>query len=128
MYGKAFITIILVAGLSFTSAGCDSAGDAVGAIILITNQWREEGNPDHQFDLDSLDDERTEGAFTGQEILPLNGSTEFYDLAGFWKDGEIQFTVNRNGDRVRYHGEFDQPNAKRLEFSSSAGDLVIVRD
>ena len=129
MWSRAGIMIISMAALAFLNTGCDSAGEAAtGAIILITNQWTEEGDPDHEFSLNSLDDNRSEGAFTGTETLPVNGSTEFYDLAGFWKDGEIQFTVDRSGNRVRYRGEFDDESPTRLEFTSSAGDLVIVRN
>lgn len=121
------LTILLLVGFSFNTFGCDS-GATVGTIILITNQWWEEGDPEHRFSLRSPDDNRTEGAFTGEEQRPREGFTEFNDLVGFWSDGHIQFTVERPDGDVRYTGEFDEENAKRLEFRSSAGELVIVRD
>lgn len=122
--------VILIIGWLLLIVGCDSGGEGggIGPIILITNQWWEEGIPDHRFDLDSFDDLRTRGAFTGEESIPRDGFTEFNDLAGFWSDGEIQFTVDRPGGLVRYEGTFNEENAKRLEFNSSAGRLVIVRD
>lgn len=129
MKGRARVAVMLLVGLGFLSFGCDSGGGGgIGPIILITNQWREEGNPDHRFDLNSLDDDRSEGAFTGVEELERNGVTEFNNLAGFWSDGVIRFTIDRPEGPLRYTGEIDEDNVRRLEFTSSRGSLVIVRD
>lgn len=115
--------------LALSTSGCDSGGGGdVGPIILITNQWWEEGNPDHQFQFNSPDDFRTEGAFSGEEALPRENFTEFNELVGFWTNGRIQFTVERPDGDVRYVGTFEEENQTRLEFTSPAGDLVIVRD
>ncbi len=112
------------------TASCDSEGEGggVGPIILITNQWRNEADSDHRFDLDSPDDNRSEGAFIGEEERPVGDLVEFNDLVGFWTDGRIQFTVSRPDGDVRYTGTFDEVNQKRLEFTSSLGPLVIIRD
>lgn len=130
MAARTLVATISIIALLIVTPGCDSGGGGdeggVGPIILITNQWREEGNPDHQFSLNSLDDNRTEGAFTGTETR--NNFTEFNDLAGFWSDGAIQFTIDRPNGPLRYTGTFEEANTKRLAFTSSAGSLVIVRD
>lgn len=123
------MAILVVLLITFTTS-CDSGGNGggVGPIILITNQWWDESDPDHRFTLESPDDERSEGAFTGEEELPQGNFSEFNDLVGFWKDGHIQFTIERPDGDVRYTGTFDEELVTRLEFTSAEGDLVIVRD
>lgn len=118
---RALITLVAAA---IATAGC-GAEAVIAPIIILTNTWAEEGNPEHTvfFSDDTEGEPRSHGTFTGNETLP--DGTEF-DLEGSWSRGRVEFTVHRAQD-VTYEAEIPEDNANRLEFSSSVGSLVLVR-
>ena len=64
------------------------------------------------------------GTFTGVEDTP-DGSE--YNLAGSWSEkGKIQFTVQRPS-AVTYNGTLNPNDTDRIDLTSSAGALTIVR-
>ena len=95
------------------------------AVIILTNTWAEEGNPDHTvfFQDDTGGVARSAGTFTGTETMP--DGTE-YDVAGSWDESRVTMTTERVHG-VTWRAEIPEDNANRLEFSSSAGYLVLVR-
>lgn len=106
------------------SAAC-GAEAIIAPIIILTNTWAEEGNPEHTFSFsdDTNGESQAEGTFTGTETLP--DLTEF-DFEGDWSHGRVEFTVHRAED-VTYTGTIPEDDANRIEYHSSAGNLVLVR-
>jgi hypothetical protein len=94
-------------------------------IIFISNTWEEVGNVNHRFSLESTDDGKTAGAFTGLEFVDaadLVGNP----IAGTWNRAEIRMTVTRHAGATLYTGPFaDQTNQLALTFSG--GTLTIRR-
>ena len=121
---RAFRVVLI--GLTAGVAACGAAGDVLGPLVILTNNWRDEANANHTFLIQ--DDTgflaKRSGTFTGTERLP-SGAT--FQLEGFWSEnGSIQFTVHRSPD-VIYRGTIPGDNANRLPFTSSAGNLVWLR-
>lgn len=121
---------VLLVGASLNFMSCAAAG-TVAPIILITNQWFQEGrgagtDNERRFSLNSLDDCQARGAFTGEERARQANQTRTYDLTGFWHDGFIQMTVNRDGTNVRYTGSYDEDNVKRLRLVSPHETITII--
>jgi hypothetical protein len=116
----------LLVGLTLLVPAC-GAETAALPLIILTNTWREEGNEDHTFQFNDDTDgvPRNAGTFTGVERLD-DGVTE-YAFDGSWNDGHITFTVDRPTD-VTYSASFSTDNPDRLVFSSSAGNLVLIRN
>jgi len=113
--------LLLALGLAACSGDDEETPDP---ILTITNQWTDEADGDHYFDLVSGDDTRPAGTFTGTEIQPDQST---FDLTGSWARGEVQFVVDRDGG-VAYTATFTEDNPTRLVFQSgTAGQLVITR-
>lgn len=91
-------------------------------VIIITNSWVEEGDSSHVFLLASSNDGSATGTFTGEE----SSGVDTFELAGTWDRGVIRFTVQR-ATPVAYEASFSSDNPTRLEFSSSAGPLVLIQ-
>jgi hypothetical protein len=105
---------------------CTEPDPVQGFFVLISNSWQDVTNPDHVFNLQSADDNKTEGSFTGQEFVDANDFTGF-ELSGSWADNRIQFDVQRDTGTVRYSGSITSDRPTELSFSSSAGPLRIRR-
>ena len=116
----------LGAFLVVLTAGC---GDPVTplAIIVLTNTWQELGNAEHTFGI--LDDTdgtaASAGTFTGTETLPDGVTT--YAIEGYWRSSTVTMTVNRS-PAVTYRARIPEDDADRLDFTSSAGSLILVRN
>lgn len=114
--------------------GCDSTSEPVplpGPIILITNQWKDEANENHVFALESEnDDGESEGVFTGTEFIDItvNDEDDQHDLTGRWADGQIEFTVDRDGDETTYEATFSEDDPKRLSFTAGSETLVLIKE
>lgn len=91
-------------------------------VIIITNSWVDEDDSSHVFLLASSNDGSATGTFTGEE----NSGIDTFELAGAWERGVIRFTVQR-ATPVTYEARFSSDNPTRLEFSSSAGTLVLIQ-
>lgn len=120
---KAGLLVAIVA-----AAGCSSGGaDILGPLITLTNQWRDETNQNHtfQFNDNTGGTAQRSGTFTGNENTPAG---QQYPLTGSWSsNGNIQFTVVRPSGSVTYNGTLTS-NLNRISFTSSAGNLVVVRN
>jgi hypothetical protein len=120
-------SLLAVVGVVSLSVACSDSGSALGPLITITNQWRNEANADHTFFfLDNTGGTaRREGTFTGNEQPPGGAATN--DLTGSWStNGRIQFTVQRPAGNVTYQGTLTS-NLDRMSLTSSAGPLVLIR-
>ena len=95
------------------------------AVIILTNTWQEEGNPDHTifFDDDTGGVAQSSGTFIGTETMP--DGTEF-DVAGGWDNSRVTMTTDRVPG-VTWRARIREDNANRLEFSSDHGYLTLVR-
>ena len=114
----------LCAALLF-AAGCGADPLTTAAVILLTNTWHEEGNDTHTFGIldDTGGEARDHGTFTGNETL--NGVA--YPLSGSWSDSRVTMNLSRV-QGVSWRATIRPANTNRLEFSSSQGSLVIVRN
>ena len=115
---------LALATLALPACGAEAV---VGPIIILTNRWTEVGRPEHafQFNDDTDGTAVSEGTFTGTEFLP-DGRTE-YEFDGFWRGGRVEFTVKRGAQNVTYRGTITEDNVDRIEYTSSAGRLVLER-
>ncbi|HEX6558278.1 MAG TPA: hypothetical protein VF021_02430 [Longimicrobiales bacterium] len=105
---------------------CDSA-DPLGPLVILTNAWRDVTDDTHTFLLndDTGFEPKRSGTFTGTETLP--DATQ-YQLEGFWTDrGKVEFTVHR-ASNVTYRGTLSAATPDRIDFTSSAGSLTLVRN
>lgn len=120
---------LVVGLLALALAGCDSTSQPAplpGPIITITNSWVDQADADHTFDFQSDDDGQTEGTFVGNEFQNF---ADVGGLTGNWKDGEIEFTVDRaSGAEVTYQGTFTEESPDRLTFTHGQETLELVRD
>jgi hypothetical protein len=119
--------IAIIGVVSLTVACGDNGGGGFGPLITITALWRNEANANHTFFFNDNtgNTPRREGTFTGNENPP--GAVD-NDLSGSWAtNGRIQFTVQRPTGNVTYQGTLTS-NLNRMELSSSAGALVLLRN
>lgn len=112
------------AALLFT-VGCGAETLGPAAVILLTNTWHEEGDDAHTFGIldDTGGEARDHGAFTGNETLD---GVE-YPLSGSWSDSRVELLLSRVPG-VTWRATIRPSNTNRLEFTSSQGSLVIVRN
>ena len=104
---------------------CDSE-DPLGPLAILTNTWRNAANENHTFNMqdDTGFQPKRSGTFTGTETTPAGAE---FDLEGYWREnGTIQFTVHRATD-VTYSGTLTS-NPDRIDFTSSAGPLTLIRN
>jgi hypothetical protein len=106
--------------------GCDDSTGSPLPVVILTNTWQEEGNANHTFSIQDDTDgtPRSDGTFTGTETLP--NFTE-YDLSGSWSNGRVSMVLERVPN-VTLRADIEEDNTDRLEFGSSAGSLVLVRN
>jgi hypothetical protein len=117
----------LSAVLLLAAATACGAEAVLGPLIILTNTWHELNNDDHTFSItDNTNGVASrEGTFTGNETDPV--TFDEYPFTGFWtREGDVEFTVQRPGGAVRYTGQLTS-NLNRMDLSSSAGHLVLVR-
>ena len=114
---------VALAVLLSACTGSSPTDPANNSVIIITNSWEDEADSTHFFALVSDDDGRSSGSFTGTETAP-DGSE--FDVAGSWAQGNISFVSQRDAS-VTYRATFTTDNPTRLQFSSSAGALVLVQ-
>jgi hypothetical protein len=115
---------LVAAALLTTGAAC-STEVVDDPNIFISNTWEEVGNVNHPFSLQSTDDGKTAGAFTGLEFVDaadLVGNP----IAGTWSRAEIRMTVTRHAGATVYIGPFaDQTDLMVL--THAGGTLTIRR-
>jgi hypothetical protein len=107
------------------AAACGGA-DVLGPLVILTNSWEDAADPQHIFNFtdDTGFTPQRSGTFTGTETV--SGGTQF-NLSGSWSEnGKIQFTVQR-ATAVTYRGTLNPSNTDRIDFTSSAGALTILR-
>lgn len=115
-----------VAALLAGSA-CDPTTAAV-PILIITNTWGVEGDPERKFSFNSEDDGQTSGTFEGFEQLDTPDEFIQNPLQGTWSDGTIEFTVEGTRNGAQFEGTFaDAPDRITIYSEDLNETLVIVR-
>jgi hypothetical protein len=117
--------LVLAAALWTSACGAEAV---LGPLIVLSNTWRDAANAAHTFSFidDTNQTPSRSGAFTGNETTPGPNSVQF-PFTGFWREnGRIEFTVQRPTP-VTYTGQLTS-NLNRMELSSTAGHLVLVRN
>jgi hypothetical protein len=121
---KALFTTLLGAALLLPACD-DTSGPR--PLISLNETWHEQGNEQHTFafadDADFIP--RNAGVFEGIETLP--GGTPQYPLEGSWSNGSVRFTVER-AQSVTYTADFTYNSPDTLVFTSSAGNLTLIRN
>lgn len=114
---------IAVSGLLGASA-CDSTTASL-PVLIITNSWGVEGDPDRSFIFQSQDDGETSGTFDGFEELEQGNIQN--ELEGSWQDGQIQFIVGGTRNDAVYEGTFsDSPDRLTVHSDDLDETLVLI--
>lgn len=116
--------IVLAFAVATTGCGAEAV---LGPLIVLSNTWRDSNNAEHTFSfIDNTTAPSRSGTFTGNETTPGPNSVQF-QLTGLWREnGSVEFTVQRPTGAVTYRGQLTS-NLNRIEFTSSAGNLVLLR-
>ena len=117
---------LAIAGIAYlTTMSCSDPVSTAIFIATISNTWNEINVPEHTFSLDSPDDGKTAGTFTGEETIPgVQGASP---ITGEWSDNDISMTLVRNGHQVTYHGKLTHDRQDTIRFTSPS-QLVICRN
>ncbi len=119
------VTAALAAMLGM--AACDSTTASL-PILIITNTWGVEGDPDRKFSFQSGNDGETSGTFQGFEQLDTPGEFIENELQGSWAGGRIQFTVEGTRNGAEFEGTFhDSPDRLTVTSDDLDETLVLVR-
>lgn len=116
----AFATLLAV-------PACDSTTANV-PILIITNTWGVEGDPDRKFSFNSEEDGQASGTFEGFE--QLDTPQEFIEnpLQGSWSNGRIEFTVEGARNGAVFDGTFQDAPDRLTVYSDDLNEtLVLVR-
>lgn len=73
-------------------------------IPLITNRWTDIARENHKFDLTSLQEGASKGAFNGFEVY--TDSTVSFPINGTFSNRNVSFIVTRRGRDTTYTGRF----------------------
>ncbi len=102
-----------VIGLAFS--GCGGEGGTTAPVDnylpVISNFWRNTKNANYTLLLQSSDDRKPTGVFTGTETHPTFGSSA---TAGSWTNSTFVMTIARSGGAVTYTGKFISKDTIRI--------------
>lgn len=107
-------------------AACGSDGGTTAPVDnflpVFTNFWRNTKVSGHTLTLQSSNDGRAVGTFSGTETLPPSGSSQ---ASGSWTNATFSISIARTGGAVTYGGKFISRDTIRLTRSSDT--LVFAR-
>lgn len=100
-------------GLAFGCGGGESGATAPvdNFLPVISNFWRNTKLPAHTLTLQSVDDRKPTGTFTGTEAHPTLGSST---ASGSWTNSTFSMSISRSGGSVTYNGKFISRDTMRL--------------
>jgi hypothetical protein len=105
----------LVAALITAAFGCGGESATTAPVDnflpVISNFWRNTKVAAHTLTLQSVDDRKPTGSFTGTEAHPTFGSSQ---ASGTWTNSTFSITVLRSGGSVTYSGKFLSRDTLRL--------------
>jgi hypothetical protein len=110
-----------------TLVACLSCGDDTSTapddfLPIFTNFWRSTDDPDHTFNLNSVDDGQPSGSITGSE----NFNFEQSELEGTFEHLRVtNLTIHRSTGDVVYTGRLVLPTI--LLLASGADTIVLYR-
>jgi len=119
------MALTLVLGMTVATTSCDPATAVAVPVLVITATWQVEGQEDRffAFSADQDDSEGLEsGTFTGSEEVD---GIDTGALTGWWANGQIQFTLQRDEGAVDYSASFNHDRPTRLTFHSAAETIVL---
>ena len=123
MKRTAAIALLLVAAVLGT--GC--TGGAVETVlyyVIVSNDWTDANDANHDFLLQSSDDGKTSGALSGTERS--NGS-DVGTVSGGWSENVVTMVVDRSGAITTYHADFMANNPTTLVFRAGSETLTLNR-
>lgn len=106
-----FVGLIGVAG-----GGCGGGEGGTTAPVdnylpVISNFWRNTKDPNYTLLLQSSDDRKPTGAFTGTETHPIFGRSA---AGGSWTHSTFLLTISRSSGAVTYAGKFISRDTIRI--------------
>lgn len=103
-------------------ASCTDDGPTNAPYIpQVENQWKDESDDSHTFNLNTDDEGLNRGLFSGFENFPDSS----FQLIGFFINRDIEFNVSRNSGTYKFTGRIINEN--RMEFNSVLGKLVLIK-
>jgi hypothetical protein len=110
-------TALLAVLIGATLFGCggDGGGGGTGPVDnylpLVSNFWKNVAAPAHTLTLQSSNDLKATGSFTGTEAHPTFGSSQ---TSGSWTNSTFTMSIARSGGAVTYTGKFVSRDTLRL--------------
>ena len=104
------------------SCGSESGPSAPDNYLpVISNFWRNVATPAHTLLMQSTDDRKPSGVFTGTETRPGSGSSP---VSGSFSNSAATFVINRSSGAVTYTGKFFGGDSLRL---TGSGESLTFR-
>lgn len=109
-------------------ASCTDDGPTNSTYIpQVENQWQDESDANHIFNLSTDDEGLNKGLFSGGEVYPDSNIDDNNPapIIGFYINRDIEFNISRPSGTYKFTGKIINEN--RMEFNSVFGKLVLVK-